>query len=78
MAAPAELFLHAAGAPGRTIFDLVLHSTLRALTLLLALLLGLFAALFALRYLLLPRCDRRHVTWGCGYTLPNRRMQYTG
>jgi hydrogenase-4 component B len=20
----------------------------------------------------------RHVTWGCGYTAPNRRMQYTG
>ncbi|MFP5460537.1 MAG: proton-conducting membrane transporter, partial [Gammaproteobacteria bacterium] len=21
---------------------------------------------------------RRHVTWGCGYTAPNARMQYTG
>lgn len=24
------------------------------------------------------RAARRHVTWGCGYTAPNRRMQYTG
>jgi hydrogenase-4 component B len=26
----------------------------------------------------LGRRARRHVTWGCGYTAPNARMQYTG
>ncbi|MBI3554842.1 MAG: NADH-quinone oxidoreductase subunit H, partial [Deltaproteobacteria bacterium] len=33
---------------------------------------------FALRRILLPKSDRRHVTWACGYTSPNSRMQYTG
>lgn len=35
-------------------------------------------AIYALRMLLLPRANRRHFTWGCGYTAPNSRMQYTG
>ncbi len=39
---------------------------------------AVFAVLFVVRFLLLPRSDRRHVTWGCGYTKPNTRMQYTG
>ena len=26
----------------------------------------------------LQRGAARHVTWGCGYTAPNTRMQYTG
>ena len=43
---------------------------------------GVFIAVFVIllvaRFLLLPRSDRRHVTWGCGYTLPNSRMQYSG
>ncbi len=39
---------------------------------------AIIAVLFVLRFALLPRCNRKHVTWGCGYTLPNTRMQYTG
>ena len=35
-------------------------------------------ALLALRFALLPVAERKHVTWGCGYTAPNTRMQYTG
>lgn len=31
----------------------------------------------ALRWLFLPRSNRRHVTWGCGYSASNSRMQYT-
>ena len=34
--------------------------------------------IWGLRKMLLPRSNRRHVTWGCGYTAPNPRMQYTG
>jgi len=41
-------------------------------------LLSLFVVLTALRFILFPKCNRKHVTWGCGYTLPNTRMQYTG
>lgn len=39
---------------------------------------AILGSLFVLRFALLPRCNRKHVTWGCGYTLPNARMQYTG
>lgn len=39
---------------------------------------GVFVLLCLLRWALLPRCNRTHVTWGCGYTLPNTRMQYSG
>jgi hydrogenase-4 component B len=42
------------------------------------LLVGVVAGLALLRWLLLPRRSTRHVTWGCGYTAPNPRMQYTG
>ena len=39
------------------------------------------AALVGLLWLLARRAQRagaRHVTWGCGYSAPNVRMQYTG
>ena len=44
---------------------------------------GNAALLLALTVLLLAtlgarRAARRHVTWGCGYTAPTPRMQYTG
>jgi hydrogenase-4 component B len=36
-------------------------------------------ALAVLRWVLTPSTrSERHVTWGCGYTAPNSRMQYTG
>lgn len=41
-------------------------------------LLGTTAILLVLRFTLLPRANRTHVTWGCGYTAPNTRMQYSG
>lgn len=31
-----------------------------------------------LRWALLSSSNRKHVTWGCGYTAANSRMQYTG
>jgi hydrogenase-4 component B len=54
------------------------HSLISSLTLIATILIGVFVVLAVLRFTLLPKCDRRHVTWGCGYTLPNTRMQYTG
>ena len=42
-----------------------------------ALVLGI-AALWWLRSLLPGAAGARHVTWGCGYTKANTRMQYTG
>jgi hypothetical protein len=53
-------------------------SLLHSLVLIAAIFLGLTAALIVLRRYLLPKCDRLHVTWGCGYTAPNARMQYSG
>jgi len=32
----------------------------------------------AMRWIFLPKSNRRHVTWGCGYPAVNARMQYTG
>ena len=39
---------------------------------------AILALLIGLRFAFLPSCNRKHVTWGCGYTLPNTRMQYSG
>lgn len=76
VAEPTAMVLHPATA--RPLADLVPAQALLQLARLFALVLALFLLLLGLRILLLPRCARRHVTWGCGYTLPNTRMQYTG
>jgi hydrogenase-4 component B len=51
---------------------------INSLTLVAAIFVGVLAVLLVLRFALLPKSNRRHVTWGCGYTLPNTRMQYSG
>jgi hydrogenase-4 component B len=38
----------------------------------------LVGCLLGLRAAFGPRAGANHVTWGCGYGLPNVRMQYTG
>lgn len=38
----------------------------------------LIILILALRQIFLPQTGRKHVTWGCGYLMPNSRMQYTG
>lgn len=75
---PTAMFLRMAGSPNQSLDQFVPDRLLEAVTLVGAVLLGIFVLLAGLRFLLLPRCDRRHVTWGCGYTRPNTRMQYTG
>lgn len=78
VAEPTSLFLRLSAAPDNPLVGHVPAATLESITLLAAVLVGLVVALLAARLLLLPRADRRHVTWGCGYTRPNPRMQYTG
>lgn len=53
-------------------------SSLQSVAIATMILFSVFAVLLVGRILILPRSNRRHVTWGCGYTLPNTRMQYTG
>lgn len=74
---PTAMLLALSGA-GKPLSDYVPVSLVSSLTLIGAVFVGLFLLLAALRFVLLPKCDRRHVTWGCGYTAPNARMQYTG
>ncbi len=38
----------------------------------------LLSAVIILRKVFLRNKGRKHVTWGCGYLVPNSRMQYTG
>jgi len=76
--APTELFLKLSIAPGSHLSEHVPISLVQSLTLISAVFLAILAGLVLLRFALLPRCDRRHVTWGCGYTAANARMQYTG
>lgn len=76
---PTELLLHSAGMTSHSVAsELMPLYPLHGVARLFAIALGLFVLLSVLRRLLLPPSDRRHVTWGCGYTLPNTRMQYTG
>jgi hydrogenase-4 component B len=75
---PTALLLNLTGPSARPLIEFVPVALLESLTLVSAILMGVFAVLAGLRFALLPRCDRRHVTWGCGYTRPNTRMQYSG
>jgi hydrogenase-4 component B len=76
--APTGLFLKLSTAPDTHLSELVPHSLVQSLTMLGVVLAATLGGLMILRFALLPRCNRRHVTWGCGYTAPNARMQYTG
>lgn len=75
---PTQEFLNLAKMPESSLHDFVPWSLLSMLTTISACVVGLTIAILVLRLLLLPRCVRRHVTWGCGYTAGNSRMQYTG
>lgn len=75
---PTAMMLKLSGSSTYLLSDFVPSTLIESLTWIGAILLGLFVLLAGLRFLLLPRCDRRHVTWGCGYTKPNTRMQYSG
>ncbi len=73
-----DQYLDLAGVPGASFYDYVPVSLINSVTLVGGLFLAILAVLSVARFMLLPRCERRHVTWGCGYTLGNSRMQYTG
>ncbi len=53
-------------------------SMLQSVTFVVLAFVAVLVVLFVARFMLLPKSNRRHVTWGCGYTLPNARMQYSG
>lgn len=67
-----------AGVPGATGQELSgLGATLGRIGAVSALLVGSVALVWWWRQAAGP-VSQRHVTWGCGYTAPNARMQYTG
>ncbi len=75
---PAGMFLKLSSAPETPLDSYITMPLINSLTLFAGLFFGIFAVLLVMRLTLLPRSNRTHVTWGCGYTLPNPRMQYTG
>ncbi len=78
IAAPMAVMARIPQASQQTVFELAPITLLQNMTQLEWILLVAVAALLVLRFTLLPRSDRSHVTWGCGYTAPNTRMQYSG
>lgn len=74
VAAPASLFLPESPAAGPGLLALLLSPISKASLAFLAVL----GALLFLRKVILPSRARKHVTWGCGYTQANPRMQYSG
>jgi hydrogenase-4 component B len=76
--APTGMLLKLSSAPDTPLDAYVPASLISSLTLFVSVFLGVLALLLLLRFTFLPKCDRRHVTWGCGYPVPNIRMQYTG
>ncbi len=76
---PAKLFLVAGGMKADVLPALAnLQNAVSPLTKIGALFMAALLAILSLRWLMLPRSNRRHVTWGCGYSVANPRMQYTG
>ncbi|MFO1062783.1 MAG: proton-conducting transporter membrane subunit [Pirellulales bacterium] len=75
---PTQLFLGLSSEPTAKLNDFVPAAQLNMITLSGLILAGSIAVILALRFALLPRCNRKHGTWGCGYTAPNTRMQYSG
>jgi hydrogenase-4 component B len=75
---PTQLFLKLSAAPTTTLDNYASMELMNSLTCMAIVLISVFSILMLVRFSLLPICNRRHVTWGCGYTAPNTRMQYTG
>lgn len=75
---PTALLLNLTGSSARPLKEFVPVTLLESLTQACVILLGLFVLLVSVRFVLFKRRERCHVTWGCGYTRPNTRMQYTG
>ncbi len=75
---PTQIFMALSSEPTATIDTYVPASLLGYLALGSIAVTASFALLLVLRFALLPRCTRKHVTWGCGYTAANTRMQYSG
>ena len=76
----AALALAALPSTGRDLLEPLrdLSATLTRIGAISAALAAAIAAAWWLRGRFGRREARRHVTWGCGYTAPNARMQYTG
>lgn len=75
---PVGMLMRLSSHPDAAMTDYIPMRLVESLTLVSSIFLAIFAVLMVVRFALLPRCERRHVTWGCGYTAPNPRMQYTG
>ncbi len=75
---PAQIFLKLSTTPSATVETFLPMALVTWITTVAVILVCIYAILMALRFSLLPNCERRHVTWGCGYTAPNTRMQYSG
>ena len=75
---PTQIFMALSSEPTATIDTYVPTALLNQVMLVCGILVATVAVLLGLRFALLPRCTRRHVTWGCGYTAGNTRMQYSG
>ncbi len=76
--APTSMMLAVSSAPTESVTAFMPIALLNSLAMFSALFVGVLLFLLAFRFWFLPRCNRTHVTWGCGYTAPNPRMQYTG
>lgn len=75
---PTQMLLRLSGSASRTLSEYIPSGLFESITGVGLILLSLFVALTAVRFFVLPKSNRKHVTWGCGYTRPNARMQYTG
>jgi hydrogenase-4 component B len=78
VAAPARLFLHATPDVLSEEAMLHLHTVLGRVSLISVSLAGLIVLAWLLRRLLRSQAPAAGPTWGCGYSAPSARMQYTG
>lgn len=78
VAAPTMLLLRLSKNPYVPLTDYVPMSLMSSVSMLSVILIVTLFVILAVRFAFFPRSERRHVTWGCGYTAPNTRMQYTG
>ncbi|HLE13068.1 MAG: hypothetical protein A2504_07330 [Bdellovibrionales bacterium RIFOXYD12_FULL_39_22] len=73
-----EQFLKLAGISSALAIKSQMHKLIMPLGAINLGLISLVFVIFMLRKILLSKGHRRHVTWGCGYTAINSRMQYSG
>jgi hydrogenase-4 component B len=78
VAAPTRLFLHATPDVLSEEAMLHLHTVLGRVSLISVSLAGLIVLAWLLRRLLRSQAPAAGPTWGCGYSAPSARMQYTG